>query len=235
MARCPGLAQEAVTLVFGPQEQQSPPTCTGCREQRSAARRKPGREAAAQHTHPRPPRAWGWPHAGIPVPTLPNGRELPPRVSAGFPHPAPGQKPVHPVSLSTRPQSRAHGLAPAANAPSPARQGPGRRNRTCRAPPRRAPVRPGNRGAGETPARRAKSPHPCGEPQLSHLRPESAGTRSGGPTGGTPGGTPPTRASWEGARPQRSALRDPDLPATSRLIAPPPQPLQAGARAPLGV
>lgn len=191
-------------MVFGPQEQQSPPTCTGCREQRSAARRKPGREAAAQHTHPRPPRAWGWPHAGIPVPTLPNGRELPPRVSAGFPHPAPGQKPVHPVSLSTRPQSRAHGLAPAANAPSLARQGPGRRNRTCRAPPRRAPVRPETAGQAR-PLPGGPSPHThAGNLSFPTCAPRAQGRGAGGRRAGPRAG--PRPPGLVGREPGLSAL-----------------------------
>ena len=240
-----GWHREAVTLAFGLHSQQSPPTCTGCREQKSVARRKPGREA--RHTpHPCLLRAWGWPHAGVPVPTLPNGKELPPRVSAGFPHPAPGQKPVHPVSLSTGLQSA---LGPRTDwlqrQTPPALQGRGRAGGTRPAGPH-----PGAHQSGRKPRDRRD---PCPAGQVSHTHAgnlslptcaPSAGAGNGGPTGGTlPPPTPPssppsslpTRASWEGAGPQRSGLPDPDLLATSRRIAPLPQPLQAGARAPQGV
>ena len=244
MARCPGLAQGGSDLGLWPAQAAEPAHLHWVQGAEISGQTKPGREA--RHTpHPRLPRAWGWPHAGVPVPTLPNGRELPPRVSAGFPHPAPGQKPVHPVSLSTRLQStrgpRTDWLQ-RQTPPRPVRQGPGRRNRTCRAPPRRAPVWPGNRGTGETPARRAKCPTPMpgtsAFPPAPRAQGRGAGVRPAGSYHPPPRPAPrpaPTRASWEGAGPQRSALPDPDLLATSRRIAPPPQPLQAGARAPQGV
>ena len=182
MARCPGLAQGGSDLGFWP----SPGSTVlgaGSRDQgpdRSLAGR---REAAAQPLPPPPPEAWGWRHAGVPVATLANGRELPPRVSAGFPDPAPGQKPAHPVRLSTRPRSA---LGPwtgsSGKRPPPCKAGAGQEEPDLQGPTQARTRPPGNRGVGETPARRATSPTPR---RGTSAFPPAQGRGAWGPTGGT--------------------------------------------------
>ena len=177
-----GWHREAVTLAFGPHQ------AAQCWVQGAEIRGQTeawlgsGRLPHSP-SHPRLQRAWGWRHAGVPVATLANGRELPPRVSAGFPDPAPGQKPAHPVSLSTRPPSA---LGPSTGSsgkrPPPCKARAGQEEPDLQGPTQARTRPPGNRGAGETPARRATSPTPRrGTSAFPPAQGRGAGSRRAGP------------------------------------------------------
>ncbi|XP_070320390.1 transcription initiation factor TFIID subunit 4-like [Odocoileus virginianus] len=126
------------------------------------------------------------------------------------------------VLLNLRARGWRHAGVPVATLASgrelPPRAGAGQEEPDLQGPTQARNRPPGNRGAGETPARQATG----GELGADGRDP----ARDPAPR------PSPTMASWEGAGPQRPALPDPELPATPGCVAPPPQPLQAGARPP---
>lgn len=157
MARCPGLAQEVVTLALARRSSRARPPALGA----GSRDQGPDGSLAGRRRHNTPYPARREPGAG---PTQGSLCPLFPMAGAPFKGKA-GFLTQHrarsPSTLSVcQPDRKAGPTDWLQRQTPPALQGRGRAGEepTCRAPPRRAPVRPGNRGAGETPARRAKSP-----------------------------------------------------------------------------